>query len=163
MRFHSTISDHEASHEAVAQVVKNTRNVMNGVDVAFVFFTADHREEAPAILEQLWLELDPQCIVGCSAEGVIGADLEIERAPGLALLVGQLPGVSVHPFHIAADDWRPALLGDQPELPERLGCGPLTRAVIGFGDPFTTPLNQPFFLDKTLADGRRVLFSVGSR
>jgi small ligand-binding sensory domain FIST len=142
MRFHSAISDHEASHEAVAQVIKNTRNAMNGVDVAFVFFTADHRAEAPAILEQLWLELDPQCIVGCSAEGVIGADLEIERAPGLALLVGQLPGVSIHPFHIAADDWRPALLGDQPELPERLGCGPLTRAVIGFGDPFTTPLSQ---------------------
>src|SRR5262249_46462430 len=27
----------------------------------------------------------------------------------------------------------------------------------------TTPLNEPFFLDKALGDGRRVLFSVGSR
>jgi small ligand-binding sensory domain FIST len=142
MRFHSAISDHEASHEAVAQVIQDTRNAMNAIDVAFVFFTADHREEAAVILEQLWLELDPQCIVGCSAEGVIGADLEIERAPGLSLLVGQLPGVSIHPFHIAADDWRPTLIGDEPQLAERLGCGPLTRAVIGFGDPFTTPLSQ---------------------
>src|SRR5437899_2901956 len=33
-------------------------------------------------------------------------------------------------------------LGDPPQLAERLGVGPLTRAVIAFGDPFTTPINQ---------------------
>jgi hypothetical protein len=32
-----------------------------------------------------------------------------------------------------------------------------------FESVVTTPLNQPFFLDKTLDDGRRVLFSVGTR
>jgi small ligand-binding sensory domain FIST len=142
MRFHSSISDHEDSHQAVEQVIGDARSAMNGIDVAFVFFTGDHREEAPAILEQLWLELDPQCIVGCSAEGVIGGEVEIERSPGLSLLVAQLPGVQIHPFHIGGEEWRAALLGDEPELPERMGCGPLTRAVIGFGDPFTTPLNQ---------------------
>ena len=142
MRFHSSVSDHESSHEAVAQVVKAARNAVNNVDLAFVFFTSDHRAEAADILERLWLELDPQCIVGCTAEGVIGGDAEIERSPGISLLVGQLPKVGIHPFHIAADDWRPALLGDEPELADRMGIGPLTRAVIAVGDPFTTPLDQ---------------------
>ena len=142
MRFHSGISDNEATHEAVAQLIHDARSAVNNVDLAFVFFTADHREEAPDMLERLWLELDPQCIVGCSAEGVIGRDAEIERSPGISLLVGQLPNVGIHPFHIAADDWRAALLGEEPELPERLAIGPLSKAVIGFGDPFTTPLNQ---------------------
>ena len=142
MRFHSSISDNETSHEAVAQLIRESRDAVNNVDLAFVFFTADHREEAADMLERLWLELDPQCIVGCSAEGVIGRDREIERTPGISLMVAQLPKVGIHPFHIAADDWRPALLGDEPELAERMGIGPLTKAVIGCGDPFTTPLDQ---------------------
>src|SRR3954468_10025644 len=115
MRFHSAASDHESSHEATARVIRDTRAALTNVDVAFVFFTAHHREDAGAMLEQLWLELDPQCIVGCSAEGVIGGEVEIERAPGVSLLAGEMPGVNVHPFHVAADDWRAALLGDEPE------------------------------------------------
>jgi small ligand-binding sensory domain FIST len=142
MKFHSAISDHESSDEAVAELIRATRARIDNADVAFAFFTGEHREQAGTIVEQLWLELDPKCLVGCSAEGVIGADREIERSPGMSLLVGELPGVNVHPFHIAADDWRPALLGDEPQLGERIGIGPLTRGVIGFGDPFTTPLNQ---------------------
>jgi small ligand-binding sensory domain FIST len=142
MKFHSAISDHESSDEAVAELIRSARARIDNADVAFVFFTGDHREQAGTIVEQLWLELDPKCLVGCSAEGVIGSDREIERSPGMSLLIGELPGVNVHPFHIAADDWRPALLGDEPQLAERLGVGPLTRGVIGFGDPFTTPLNQ---------------------
>lgn len=142
MRFHSSVSDSDTSREAIAHVIREARNAVNKVDLAFVFFTADHREEAADMLERLWLELDPQCIVGCSAEGIIGGHLEIERSPGISLLVGQLPKVGIHPFHIAADDWQTALLGDEPELADRMGIGPLTRAVIGFGDPFTTPLGQ---------------------
>jgi small ligand-binding sensory domain FIST len=142
MRFHSTISDHESADQAIEDVISDARDAIDNVDLAFVFFTADHRADAADMLERLWLELDPQCIVGCSAEGVIGGDAEIERSPGLSLLVGQLPKVGIHPFHIGEDEWRPMLLGDDPELPARMGIGKLTRAVIGFGDPFTTPLGQ---------------------
>jgi len=142
MRFVSCVNDHEASHEAAASLARDARNALNNVDVAFFFFSALHREEAAAMVEQLWLELDPQCIVGCSAEGVIGGDQEIERAPGVALLAAELPGVRAHPFHLAHHEWR-RLLVDEPEsLVERLGVGDETRALIGFGDPFTTPLNQ---------------------
>jgi small ligand-binding sensory domain FIST len=142
MRFVSCVSDHEASHEAAAQVLRDARAQVNNVDLAFVFFTAEHREEAAAMVERLWLELDPQCIVGCSAEGVIGGDREIERAPGVALLAAELPGVNAHPFHLPQGEWRRLLLDEPEELAERIGYGSQTRALIGFADPFTTPVNQ---------------------
>lgn len=142
-RFYSAISDRLDSSEAVAQVIAEARIETGGKsDVAFVFLTREHVEQADAIIEKLWLELDPQCVVGCSAEGVIGSDREIERSPGLSLLVGTLPNVRVHPFHIAGQsDWR-EVLGDEEAMKVRLGLGPETRGVIGFGDPFTTPVNQ---------------------
>jgi small ligand-binding sensory domain FIST len=144
MRFHASISDHETAAEAVGHVIDETMDATGGViDVAFLFFTAHHRDEAERIVEKIWLELDPQAVIGCAAEGVIGADREIERTPGLSLLVGSMPDVRVHPFHIGADNWRDLLADDARDaLAERVGYGPETRAVIAFGDPFTTPLTQ---------------------
>ena len=61
MRFQSLVSEHESTMSAVAEVVLAAREADLGeADVAFVFFTAHHRDEAEAIVEQLWLELDPQ-------------------------------------------------------------------------------------------------------
>jgi small ligand-binding sensory domain FIST len=142
MRFQSLLSETESAADAVEELIDSARDAgVGATDVAFVFFTAHHREDAAEIVERIWLELDPQCVIGCSAEGVIGADREVERSPGLALLVGQTPGVRIHPFHIAVDDWR-NLLADAERMSERLGLGPSTRAIIGLGDPWTTPLEQ---------------------
>jgi small ligand-binding sensory domain FIST len=141
MQFASFISAHESTDAAVEQVLAAARAANLQPDVLFVFFTGHHAPESERMVEKLWLELDPQVAVGCSAEGVIGADQEIERAPGLSILVGQLPDVRIHPFHIATDEWR-HLLQNPDDLLERMGCGEETRAIIGFGDPFTTPPNQ---------------------
>lgn len=147
MRFHASVSEHETAAEAVGQVVEETLDATGGVvDVAFLFFTPHHREDAERVVEKVWLELDPQAVVGCSAEGVIGGEREVERAPGMSLLVGSMPGVRVHPFHVGVDHWRDLLAPNDPDareaLLERLGCGPETRAVVAMGDPFTTPLAQ---------------------
>lgn len=143
MRFHSSVADHETASEAVAHLIDDAMDATGGViDVAFLFFTAHHRDEAERVVEKVWLELDPQAAVGCSAEGVIGGDREIERAPGMSLLVGSMPDVRIHPFHIPAGDWRDLLLDDRDALAERVGVGPETRAVVALGDPFTTPLTQ---------------------
>ncbi|HEX8912003.1 MAG TPA: FIST N-terminal domain-containing protein [Humisphaera sp.] len=143
MRFASAISTAAEADRAVAEVLKSLRaGPAVSPDVAFVFFTGHHNPSAERLVERLWLKLDPQCMVGCSGEGVLGGDLEVERQPGLAVLVGQTPGVQLHPFHIGDDlDWR-HVLTDEDELTERVGYGPLTRGVIGFGDPFSTPVSQ---------------------
>lgn len=139
--FHASVTENESSHDAVAEVIAAARDATGGkIDAAFVFFTAEHRDNADTILENLWLELDPECVIGCSAEGVIGGEKEVERSPGLALLVGQLPDVRVHSFHIGGQsEWR-KIIAEPSLLRERLGAE--TSAVIGFGDPFTVPLAQ---------------------
>jgi len=140
MRFVSLISDDERSETAVAQIIEQAREATGGkIDLLFAFLTAQHREYAESIVEKLWLELDPQALVGCTAEGVIGGTREIEQTSGLAVLAGDMADVRLHPFHIAAREWE-ALLVDPAALAERMGQGPQTRAVIGLGDPFTTPV-----------------------
>src|SRR2546428_2976179 len=105
MPFLSCLSEAESTETAVDEVIDRAQADGIQADVLFVFFTAHHRDQAEAIVEKLWLELDPQAAIGCSAEGVIAADREVERTPGLALLIGQMPGVRIHPFHIGPDDW----------------------------------------------------------
>lgn len=141
MRFVSTISDAESTSAAAASVVATANEQLDSTDVAFVFFTTHHRDEAADILAHVQNDLGPRLLIGCSAEGVIGGEREIERSPGLALLAGSLPGVRVHPFHIPMDHWQD-LLGDDDAMRDRMGCGPQTRAIVAFGDPFTTPMNQ---------------------
>src|SRR4051812_39118568 len=109
MRFASFLSEVPDTRDAVAAVGAGGRAFSNKLDVAFVFFTADHRESAADLVEALWLDLGPTAVLGCCAEGVIGGDREVERSPGLALLVGETPGLRPHPFHIAPDDWRELL------------------------------------------------------
>src|SRR5689334_6163182 len=108
MRFHAALSDHESTpHAADALVAAAHAARLPSHDLAFVFFTAHHAAEADPLLARLHSALDPAALVGCSAEGVIGPDREVERAPAVALLLAHLPGVNVHAFHIAGrEQWQ---------------------------------------------------------
>ena len=141
VKFHSAISDLDSAARATDAIVTELRAALDGVDAAFVFFTAHHRTQAEMIRQAISSELEPKTLIGCSAEGVIGGEIEIEREPGIAVLAGELPGVRLHPMHIAADNWR-TVLSKPDEFQRQLGCADDTRAIIGFGDPWTTPLNQ---------------------
>ena len=142
LRFHSAVSERDEAPAAVSEAIGATLAALGDrVDVVFLFFTADHRDDAEAIVERVWLELDPQAVVGVCGEGVIGGDAEVERKPGLALLAASMPGVRLHTFHFRGDDWHD-VLEDDDALRERAGIGPETRATVAFGDPFTTPINQ---------------------
>ena len=110
-------------------------------DVLFVFLTAAHTAQAEELLQRLNDGLSPRCLIGASAEGVIGRDQEVERSTGLAVLAGDLGGASVKSFHFGRDDWR-KLLMEEDALTEALAYSDQTRALIGFGEPFSTPLRQ---------------------
>jgi small ligand-binding sensory domain FIST len=162
MRFHAALSENESTPHAVDELIAAAaRGAIASPDLAFVFFTGHHLAEADALLAKLQAELDAAALIGCSGEGVIGPDREIERAPGVALLVAKLPGVNVHPFHIARSDWRD-LLADAAAMNERLGAGDETRAIIAIGDPFTTPTNQFLPMIDSLCPGVPVIGGMAS-
>jgi small ligand-binding sensory domain FIST len=141
IRFHASVGDYESSDEALARLIDDAQQHLDAADVAFFFFTRHHSEQADELAEKLMLEFEPQALVGCSCEGVIGVDREIERSSGMVLMLGFMPGVTVHSFHVGTDDWR-GLIQDRSAMAEKLGIGEQTRAVIGFGDPWTTPITQ---------------------
>jgi len=142
MQFFSALSENHDADDAAREVIETINApAAFGIDVVFVFFTGDHRERANEILERLWLELDPQALIGCAGEGIIGAGREVERTPGLAVVAAHLPNVRLHPFHIAGQSAWHELIEDEDVLKEKLGLGPETRAVIAMGDPFTSPID----------------------
>src|SRR4051812_28862769 len=109
MRFFSAMSEHESTPHAADEVVAAARGAGVSADVAFVFFTSHHASEAEALLGRITEQFEGAAVVGCSAEGVIGPDREVERAPAVVLLLGELPGVNVRAFHIAREEWRDLL------------------------------------------------------
>src|SRR4051812_19746006 len=123
MRFHAALSDHESTPHAADALIASARAAgLPEPDLAFCFFTAHHAAEADALLARLTSELAPIALVGCSAEGVIGPDREVERAPAISLLLAKLPRVNVHPFHIAGRLQWQELLTDADALREHLGA-----------------------------------------
>lgn len=141
MLFHSQITDREETAAAAEQLVEEVGRAIPSPDLLLLFFTAGHAVNVVPLVKRLHEGLSPQCMLGVSGEGVIGADREIERAPGIALLAAKLPGVRLHPFHVAKDEWADVIL-DGDSLRRQLAYGDETRALIGLGDPFTTPVRQ---------------------
>lgn len=111
------------------------RVALGEADLAFVFASPHFDDELPAAVALLREACPRATIVGCTGESVIGNDREIDGQPALSLLIGELPGVEIHPFrvnhhqHVAARSkgaWEP-ILGVSPE------SNPI---LIALADPF---------------------------
>ncbi|MFN0132465.1 MAG: FIST N-terminal domain-containing protein [Phycisphaerales bacterium] len=109
------------------------------VSLGLVFLSAHHVPRAADILDVIRRELKADCLLGVSADSVLGGRLEIERAPGLSILAARLPGVSIHPF--TADAVLP--YDDSSEegrarLARGMGLG--GAGTILLVDPFSVPM-----------------------
>src|SRR3954466_1669055 len=131
MKFACAISQENDSQAAAEAVMADlSQSGMKKPDAVFVFLTSHHTSQAEEILQRVQDSLSPQCVIGASAEGVIGGELEIERKAGLAILAGDLGGALIKSFHIGRDDWRRLIMEDDA-LSDAIGYGQQTRALIG--------------------------------
>jgi small ligand-binding sensory domain FIST len=113
-------------------------------DLLLVFGSFHHRsafEEAAAIVRRT---LDPQAMIGVTAEAVLGEDRELEGLAGLSALALQLPRATITPWHATPDD--PMPLRDPAGIRRRIGYErddpSRFKAAIMFGDPFSTPITR---------------------
>jgi small ligand-binding sensory domain FIST len=139
---HSARSD---ARDAAAEACAHAAAGLNGrtPDLCVVFFSYHHAERAGELIDELGARLGPRRILGCSADGAIGATADLEGRPGIAVLAGHLPGTRLVGFN--ADD----LLSDDParssddELASRaaeaIGGADDLRGVLLLADPFSTP------------------------
>ncbi len=114
-----------------------------GPDLLVVFISSDFTHNVRMIVDGLLETLHPLLLIGCTAEGVIDQDREIENIPAISMIAGWLPGVELTPFILqaSASDW-PALLLSEEEFCSKIGAPADSRLVMLLGDPFSTPMDD---------------------
>ncbi len=114
-----------------------------GIDLALFFASAQLAEVMPEIAAGLHDGLNPKVLLGCTAEGVIGREREIEEGPAVALVVAHLPDVALTPICLqpGENDWHKLLL-DQEDFQLLVDAPEDTRLFILLGDPFSTPMED---------------------
>lgn len=146
MRCASAVSSTELGRSAAVEAAEAIAHKLDGAraDVLLCFLTGHHAESAGPICEYLQTRFEPQCLIGCTAEGVISNAREVERVPGLALWAAHLPGCTVKPFALSMNVLE-AVFGEQSKLSVSQLMDQLSldnaRLMLMFGDPFTTPID----------------------
>ncbi len=143
MRFASAITSQHEAKSAVEHLLRDIDSQMTTgmADLAMFFSTAHFEDELEDVTQMLTDALPQAQLFGCTAEGTIGGDRELERVPSMSLLVGEMPGVQIRPFHIVQSqlessqsifDWE-RLVGVSPESNPVFIC---------FADPFQADVQQ---------------------
>jgi small ligand-binding sensory domain FIST len=136
-RIGAGLSTSESAWDAASEAAREARGGALGraeVDLAFLFLSPAHLDEAEAAVEAVRAELAPRHLHGCAAEGVVAGMRELEGGPGVAVWAGALPGAEIDCFHLAAVETDDGIaVAGLPELDE-------PRLVALLVDPFTFPV-----------------------
>jgi small ligand-binding sensory domain FIST len=136
-RIGASVSTAESTWDAAAEAAREARGGLLGgaeIDLAFVFLSPAHLDEAAAAAAAVREELAPQHLLGCVAEGVVAGPRELQEGPGVAVWAGALPGAEIECFHVAAVDTGDGIaLAGLPELDD-------PSLVTLLVDPFTFPI-----------------------
>lgn len=147
LRFAASISGAHDADQAVEELLApiDARITPGMVDLAFLFTTAHFEDETESVVGQVQSALPNAIIMGCTAEGTIGVDREIERAPSMSLIVATLPEVRIRPFHVTQNQIAGAReLADWERV---VGVSPESNPVfLAFGDPFAADISA--FVDQ---------------
>ena len=139
-RIGAGLSTSESAWDAATEAAREARGGAPGgieVDLAFVFLSPAHLDEAEAAAEAVRAELAPRHLLGCVAEGVVARVRELEEGPAVAVWAGALPGAEIECFHTAAVQTEEGIaVAGFPELDD-------PGLVALLVDPFTFPLG-PF-------------------
>ncbi len=143
IRFASSITNNNSVDRAINELIEpvDHRVTPGMVDLAMLFATSHFRDDLPKVVDRLSDTFGSAMLLGCTAEGTIGSDRELERIPSMSLLVASLPDVAIRPFHMTqanlegiskASDWE-NLVAVAPES---------NPTFIGLADPFTMPAHE---------------------
>lgn len=125
MRFASSITTQKDPGKAIQELLAplDARVTPGEVDLALLFITDHYGDALDLILERVAQVVPHALLLGCTAEGTIGVDKELERTASMSLLVASLPDVDIRPFHLqqkqletarSANDWE-RIVGVSPE------------------------------------------------
>ncbi|MDQ4149027.1 MAG: FIST C-terminal domain-containing protein [Actinomycetota bacterium] len=135
----SGISTHAHPSRAVEEAFQQAMLPLDEgrVSLAFLFVSPDHLAAAPEIVEALRPRLGGATLLGCTSQGTIGTEREVEQGHALSLWLAQLDRATLDPFELSVEATPDgeAIVG----LP--LVSAPV-RAMILLADPFTFPTQR---------------------
>ena len=145
MNFISAASTEVDFEDALKDLVQQTLTGAGeaALDLVVVFISAHFMHAVREIVKDLQAAFQPGLLVGCTAEGVISRDREIENEPGIALIAARLPGSELHAFILQPEslDWARLLLDEQKFL-QAVSAPENTSMFMLLGDPFSTPMED---------------------
>ena len=146
MRFATALSLESDAVTAVERLIRQIEERMGPapIDLALVFLSASHAQQAAHIAQQLRAAFTPRVLLGCTAEGVIGSQHEIEHETAITVLAAHLPGVQLAPFYLDPNEWQVTLSGVAP-FTQAIAAPADTKLFLLLADPFSTP--APLVLD----------------
>jgi small ligand-binding sensory domain FIST len=134
MRFKSVISTEAETSAAIGEVSQKLAGMKP--DLAIVFASHHHGPDFDELSTAIAEQVDARNMIGCTAEGVIGPDREVEQAPALAVWTAKMPGVSILPFVLDQSDVTE--FETPADWQEHLGADPESNpAFIMLPDPFS--------------------------
>jgi small ligand-binding sensory domain FIST len=139
MRFASALTTKMVVAEAVEDLGRQVAAQLGAAktDLAVMFVHPKFALQIDEVVELAQKTIGARHLIGCTGAGIIGVDQEVEQQPAISLLVGELPGVEIAPFHLdeknleestGADFWHFQLDLEPDASPQFLM----------FVDPFTT-------------------------
>jgi small ligand-binding sensory domain FIST len=129
----SAIVVDEQWDQALEQALEQIEGI--AADLVFVFASSEYVEHFEDIVRRVRRETETPLVIGCSGQGIVGTDQELEDLPSLSLLALSLPGTTLKPIHLTqamlescahVQDWHDELGIEQDEV----------NAWLVFADPF---------------------------
>lgn len=142
MVFASGTSTLRDPHEALEDLIGQLRTQVEGpfFDFAMLFLSLHHGPLAAYLSQSLRTALAPRVLIGCTGEGIIGRDREIEKGPAMTLIAGRLPGVDIKAFALRPAELD-ATLGDAGMFLQAIGAPHKPKLFLVLGDPYTAPMD----------------------
>ena len=142
-RIGAGLSTSESAWDAATEAAHEAGGSSRGqaeIDLAFLFLSPAHLDDAEAAAQAVRDELSPRHLLGCVAEGVVARVRELEEGPSVAVWAGSLPGAEIECFHLATVQTEDGIgVAGFPELDD-------PGLVALLVDPFTFPVGA--FLSK---------------
>ena len=157
LRFASALTRQGDAQAAADELTRAIREQLGSsrIDVAFLFISAHHADQAEALSHALRTTLAPETLVGCTGEGVIATGREVETGTAATLWAAHLPGVSTRPLrlsfssvhdHFSLIEWPTSDFAAEP-----------APVMMLFADPFSTPMQDVLTVIEERYPGTRTL------
>jgi small ligand-binding sensory domain FIST len=103
-RIAAGLSTTTSAPEAAAEAAREAAAGLEGrkTDLAFLFLSSAHFDDAAEAAAAVRNELAPRAQLGCVADGVLAQGRELEEGPAAAVWASSLPAATVTLFHLAA-------------------------------------------------------------